>query len=133
MSAKSLADAYERLKELRRTDGELAAEMPASVEEQLYEMVARGGGPEGSAEIIKKLDTLLDIVGEPGRSANLFRVLEIKTLADRVFGDEQRAEAWLRRPNASLSLQKPVDMLKDELGTAVVREMLEQIDHGIFA
>ena len=129
MSAKSLADAYERLKELRRTGGELAVEMPASVEEQLFEMVAR----KSSAEVTKKLDTLNFGEPGPGRSANLFRVLEIKTLADRVFGDEQRAEAWLRRPNASLSGQEPVDLLKDELGTAVVREMLEQIDHGIFA
>ena len=58
---------------------------------------------------------------------------EIKTLADRIFGDEEKAEAWLHRPNASLSGQRPMDLLKDELGTAVVREMLERIDHGIFA
>ncbi|HMH99559.1 MAG TPA: MbcA/ParS/Xre antitoxin family protein [Bradyrhizobium sp.] len=50
-----------------------------------------------------------------------------------MFGDEEKAEAWLHRPNASLSGQKPMDLLKDELGTAVVREMLERIDHGIFA
>ena len=79
--------------------------MPAGISEQLVNAVASG----------------------------LFRVLDIKTLADRVFGDEQKAEAWLRRPNTSLSGQKPLDMLTDELGTAVVREMLERIDHGIFA
>jgi uncharacterized protein (DUF2384 family) len=33
----------------------------------------------------------------------------------------------------SLGGQVPSDLLKDELGGAVVREMLEQIDHGIFA
>ncbi|HMM91481.1 MAG TPA: MbcA/ParS/Xre antitoxin family protein [Bradyrhizobium sp.] len=59
-------------------------------------------------------------------------MLEIKTLADRVFGDEQKAETWLQRSNASLSGQKPADLLKDELGTSVVRELLERIDHGIF-
>jgi len=63
----------------------------------------------------------------------MVRNLEIKTLADRIFGDEEKAEAWLHRPNASLSGERPMDLLKDDLGTAVIREMLEQIDHGIFA
>ncbi|WP_349255532.1 MbcA/ParS/Xre antitoxin family protein [Bradyrhizobium sp.] len=70
--------------------------------------------------------------GKTDPSGNLIRVLEIKTLADRVFGDEQKAETWLQRSNASLSGQKPADLLKDELGTSVVRELLERIDHGIF-
>jgi putative toxin-antitoxin system antitoxin component (TIGR02293 family) len=58
---------------------------------------------------------------------------DISTLATRVFGDAENAEAWLTRPNASLSGQRPLDLVKDELGTAVVRELLEQIDYGIFS
>jgi putative toxin-antitoxin system antitoxin component (TIGR02293 family) len=57
----------------------------------------------------------------------------LKQLAARVFGDEEKAESWLHRPNASLSGQGPVDLLNDEIGAAVVREMLEQIDSGMFA
>jgi putative toxin-antitoxin system antitoxin component (TIGR02293 family) len=57
---------------------------------------------------------------------------QIRALADRIFGDEKKAEDWLHRPNRSLSGQKPVDLLKDELGAVVVREMLEQIDNGFF-
>jgi DNA-binding protein HU-beta len=63
----------------------------------------------------------------------LFRELEIQALADRVFGDEKKANLWLRRPNPSMSGQVTLDLMKDELGAAVVREALEQIDHGIFA
>jgi putative toxin-antitoxin system antitoxin component (TIGR02293 family) len=63
----------------------------------------------------------------------LFRFLEIEALADRVFGDEKKANIWLQRPNGSMSGQIPLDLMKDELGAAVVREALEQIDHGIFA
>lgn len=59
--------------------------------------------------------------------------LDIRALAERVFGDPAKAEAWLIRPNASMSGQIPLDLLKDTLGTAVVRETLEQIDSGIFA
>jgi hypothetical protein len=72
-------------------------------------------------------------VKAPSREHELFRVLEIQALADRVFGDEKKASIWLRRPNPSMSGQIPLDLMKDELGAAVVRESLEQIDHGIFA
>jgi MoxR-like ATPase len=135
MSAKPLAEAYEKLKELRR-QGESAPEVQSRIGHQLramYSDVVRQGVPDRFAELIRKLDAASDVAGESGKSANLVRNLEIKTLADRIFGDEEKAEAWLHRPNASLSGQRPMDLLKDELGTAVVREMLEQIDHGIFA
>ena len=72
-------------------------------------------------------------VKTPSREHELFRALEIQALADRVFGDEKKAEIWLHRPNTSMSGQVPLDLMKDELGAAVVREALEQIDHGIFA
>jgi putative toxin-antitoxin system antitoxin component (TIGR02293 family) len=58
--------------------------------------------------------------------------LDVSTLAMRVFGDAERAGAWMTRPNSSLSGQRPLDLVKDERGTAVVRELLEQIDYGIF-
>jgi uncharacterized protein (DUF2384 family) len=45
------------------------------------------------------------------------RTLDVRALADRIFGDEKKAEAWLRRPNASLSGQKPIDLLKDDRST----------------
>ncbi|MBB5049846.1 putative toxin-antitoxin system antitoxin component (TIGR02293 family) [Rhodopseudomonas rhenobacensis] len=66
-------------------------------------------------------------------SAASMMALEIYALADRVFGDESKAEAWLERPNASMSGQRPIDLMQDQLGAAVVRESLEQIDSGIFA
>jgi putative toxin-antitoxin system antitoxin component (TIGR02293 family) len=72
-------------------------------------------------------------MGEKFMSAKPLAETYIKMLAERVFGEEEKAEAWLHRPNASLAGQRPVDLLGDELGAAVVREMLERIDHGIFA
>ncbi|HTB03700.1 MAG TPA: MbcA/ParS/Xre antitoxin family protein [Bradyrhizobium sp.] len=102
-----LAEVYEKLKESRR-QGE--SDVDAQIGDNLREIY----------------DDLTDV-------DFMVRSLDIKTLADRVFGDEEKADAWLRRPNTFLSGQKPTDLLKDELGAAVVREMLEQIDHGIFA
>ena len=66
-------------------------------------------------------------------SASSIRMLAIRALANRVFADETKADIWLNRPNPSFSGQKPMDLLEDELGAAVVREALEQIDHGMFA
>lgn len=70
-----------------------------------------------------------------GRLANpgVTRMMEVQALADQVFGDEIKADAWLKRPNTSLSGQVPADLMKDDLGAAVVLEKLQQIAHGIFA
>lgn len=122
MNAKA-SEVYERLKDLRRQgDG---TEIRSRIGQQLRAVGLRGLG--------RKADEPDDADASPDTQASLIRALEIKTLADRIFGDEQKAEAWLQRPNRSLSGQKPVDLLNDELGTAVVREMLERIDHGTFA
>lgn len=91
---------------------------PSDIHEKLKDGSHQGG------------DAADDITDSP---PNLIWALEIKALADRVFGDGQKADTWLQRPNFALSGQKPADLLQDELGTAVVRELLERIDHGIFA
>jgi putative toxin-antitoxin system antitoxin component (TIGR02293 family) len=120
MGTHQLAEFYEELKELRRQGPS------AGVREALEALL------ETNALLEEELASLNEAVLRAHPEA-LSRLLEIKTLADRVFGDEKRAEAWLQRPAAALSGQRPADLLKDELGAAVVREMLEQIDHGIFA
>jgi putative toxin-antitoxin system antitoxin component (TIGR02293 family) len=54
------------------------------------------------------------------------------SLAERVFGDREKATAWLQTPNRALSGQRPIDLLRSESGAAAVCEVLEKIDHGIF-
>lgn len=117
------SEVYERLKDLRRQGG--GTEIRSRIGQQLRAVGLRG--------MVRKVDEPDDTSAPANAQESLIRALEIRTLADRIFGDEQKAEAWLQRPNGSLSGQKPVDLLNDELGTAVVREMLERIDHGIFA
>jgi uncharacterized protein (DUF2384 family) len=118
MNVMSRAKVYEELKELRRQGG-----MDSEIQ----------GVPDRFAALIKGLDAADDIPDGADEPESTIRILDIRTLADRVFGNEAKAEAWLHRPNAALSGQKPIDLLKDELGAAVVRETLEQIDSGIFA
>jgi hypothetical protein len=130
MSAKPLAEAYEMLKELRR-QGELQSPSADELTMTAFESVVRQGVP-GFPDLSGKLDRF-DAADAPGQTADVIRLLEIKPLAERIFGDERIADAWLNRANRSFSGQRPIDLLKDELGTAVVREALEQIDHGIFS
>ena len=90
-------------------------------------------GLQPSAEFYEKLKELRRQGEVSSQSGSSIRILEIRTLANRVFADETKADIWLNRPNRTFSGQKPIDLLEDELGTAVVREALEQIDHGMFA
>lgn len=127
MSTGPLAEVYEELKQLRRQGGE-----PSSKVQSIIETLIRPARPDCFTFLAEALSERI-LAGESRLLAELIRALEIKTLTDRVFGDQEKADAWLCRPNRSLSGQQPINLLKDELGATVVREMLEQIDHGIFA
>lgn len=62
----------------------------------------------------------------------VLRVAKVMTLADHVFGDHEKALGWLRRMNNRLRGRAPIDMLRSEVGGDLVRQMLFQIDEGIF-
>ena len=130
MSAEPLAEVYEKLKELRRQGN-----LPESVNESDLTQSGLEGVVRSLHEDNVKLKQVLEELAAlaDARAGSLMRHLEVRTLSNRIFGDEKKAEAWLNRTNPSLSGQRPVDLLKDELGAAVVREALERIDHGIFA
>jgi hypothetical protein len=120
MTVKPLAEVFERLKELRRQGGS-DSDIRSTLGQELRLYPDFPGD-----ELDEKDDLAADF-------SHLVRKLEIKALAGRIFGDDGKANAWLHRPNSALSGQKPAALLKDELGAAVVREMLERVDHGIFA
>lgn len=110
-----LAELLEEIKRLRRNGDSRSLE-------QLADSIARRDPPEGSGLSADAQSRLADVM----------RIAGARLMARRVFGDSDRAEKWMSRPNAALSGQRPADLLQDELGAAVVQEMLEQIDHGIF-
>jgi putative toxin-antitoxin system antitoxin component (TIGR02293 family) len=132
MNAEPLAEVFEELKQLRRLGGrrdvQAHPEITSSLEDAYAVLVE--AGQNDTAELIRHV---IDDLSPLEKSGSLVRILEIRTLANRIFGDTAKATAWLDRPNRSLSGQKPVDLLQDELGAAVVRELLEQIDYGIFS
>lgn len=56
----------------------------------------------------------------------------VDALAIQVFGNDEKASDWLRRPNKRLDCRAPVDLLETESGVDLVRQMLIQIDEGMF-
>jgi putative toxin-antitoxin system antitoxin component (TIGR02293 family) len=61
------------------------------------------------------------------------RIARITSLADEVFGDDEKAGRWLRKPKQRFDNRCPLEMLRTEAGARIVEEMLQQLDYGFFA
>ena len=61
------------------------------------------------------------------------RLARVERLAVHMFGDAAKAQRWLRKPKRQLRGETPLACLATEEGACVVEEMLQRIDHGIFA
>lgn len=50
-----------------------------------------------------------------------------------VFGDQQKAAAWLRRPNRVLPQKTPLDLLATESEARLVEPVLARMEHGVYS
>ena len=69
-------------------------------------------------------------IEETDKALRLDRIAE---QAERVFGEPEKAQRWLRKPKRELKGETPLAYLASEAGARVVEEMLFRIEHGIFA
>lgn len=53
-------------------------------------------------------------------------------MADRVFGDHDKAQRWLRKHSRVLE-DTPINLLQSETGAFLVEQELHRIDYGVFA
>ncbi|MER8406593.1 MbcA/ParS/Xre antitoxin family protein [Mesorhizobium sp. M0185] len=58
--------------------------------------------------------------------------LRISTMADRVFGNYERAQRWLRKRSRVLN-EAPINLLQSETGAMLVEEEPNRIAYGIVA
>lgn len=65
-------------------------------------------------------------------SDRVLRVIRTVSLSELVYGTRQRALEWLRKPQPRLNGRAPLSLLKTDMGTRIVEELLVQIDEGIF-
>jgi putative toxin-antitoxin system antitoxin component (TIGR02293 family) len=61
------------------------------------------------------------------------RLARVTALAEEVFGDDEKAGRWLRKPKRRFDGRTPLQLLATEVGARLVEEALYQIDHGLAA
>ena len=59
--------------------------------------------------------------------------LNIRALAEDVFGDAEVADRWLNEPLAILGGESPLEIARSEEGASFVAQMLAKIDWGAAA
>ena len=64
-------------------------------------------------------------------SDRLYRLARIAAHAFGVFGTEEKASAWLRRPNRALNHELPMRLLDTDLGSRQIEDLLGRIAHGV--
>jgi putative toxin-antitoxin system antitoxin component (TIGR02293 family) len=64
-------------------------------------------------------------------SDRLYRLARIAAQAFGVFGTEEKASAWLRRPNRALNHELPLRLLDTDLGSRQIEDLLGRIAHGV--
>ncbi len=53
-------------------------------------------------------------------------------MAEKVFGNDEKARVWLHTPDERLAHRSPLDMLDTESGYLLVKATLWQIDEGVY-
>ena len=69
-------------------------------------------------------------VEETGR---MLRVARILALADQIFGNHEKALAWLRQVDERLNDRTPLSMRHTESGGRLGENLLWQIDEGVYS
>ena len=65
-------------------------------------------------------------------SDRVLRVIRVLSLTESVYGSRERALDWLRKPHPRLDGRTPLSLLKTDVGSRIVEELLIQIDEGMF-
>ena len=68
---------------------------------------------------------------DPDESDRLYRIARVAGQAVSVFGAEDKAMAWLQRPNRALHGELPLRLLDTDVGARQVEDILGRIEHGI--
>jgi putative toxin-antitoxin system antitoxin component (TIGR02293 family) len=65
-------------------------------------------------------------------SERIFRIAQVNDMAVAVFGSQQKAESWLKKPARGLGGKIPLEYSDTNLGAHEVISLLGRIEHGVF-
>jgi len=68
----------------------------------------------------------------PVESDRALRLQHISELSERVFGNPEKAQRWLRKPCRALDGAVPIELLVSETGARIIEEELHAIDYGMY-
>lgn len=66
-------------------------------------------------------------------SDHLYRMVQIFLLASSVLGDDRAAREWLQKPQIGLNNQIPLQLMRTELGSGEVEDLLGRIEYGVIS
>ena len=66
-------------------------------------------------------------------SGKVMRFSQLLEHATRIFGDVDRARAWLKHPQRGLGGAIPLDYAETEIGAREVENLLGRIDYGVYS
>ena len=69
----------------------------------------------------------------PDESDKVVRFSRLLRHATEVFGDAERARAWLKHPQVGLGGAVPLDYASTETGAREVENLLGRIDYGVYS
>jgi putative toxin-antitoxin system antitoxin component (TIGR02293 family) len=61
------------------------------------------------------------------------RLARLTAMAERIFGEAEKAHRWLRKPSRTLAGAVPLNLMKTETGAHLVEQTLHRIDYGMLA
>jgi putative toxin-antitoxin system antitoxin component (TIGR02293 family) len=70
---------------------------------------------------------------DANESDRLYRVARVAAQAYGVFGEEDKAAAWLARPNRALNGEVPIHLLDTDVGARHVEDILGRIEYGVIS
>ena len=69
----------------------------------------------------------------PDESDKVMRLSRLLDHAAKVFGDVEKARAWLKFPQVGLGGAVPLDYAQTEVGAREVDDLLGRIDYGVYS
>jgi putative toxin-antitoxin system antitoxin component (TIGR02293 family) len=102
----------------------VAASFQSISKPEIYALVGLSGktiGRRGDEALpLAASDTTIDLI-------------EVAALAEKVFGNQADAEAWLVAPAMALDGKKPIDLIATRAGAALVKDQLIRLDYGVYS
>lgn len=86
-----------------------------------------------SAKTLQRLSRRRSARLTPAQGDRLYRLARLVAFAEEVLEDRDRALQWLRQPQRALGDRVPFELMRTEVGSREVEDLLGRIEYGVFS